>query len=85
MSIAVTDFLTRDQKVNPSGMGPLKNLMFYIHQNFLILVDFILHRLPSQCSENVLFLSLNISCGQDLLQTLSLIKEQERLEREKQH
>ena len=34
-------------------MNQLKNLSFYVHQNFLILIDLIMHRLPPETNDNV--------------------------------
>lgn len=31
----------------------LKNLLFYTHQNFLVLIDVIIHRLPPESSHNI--------------------------------
>ncbi len=31
----------------------LKNLFFYVHQNFLALIDIIIHRLPPESSHNI--------------------------------
>ena len=36
-----------------SELAELKNLFFYVHQNFLIVVDIILHRLPPESSTNI--------------------------------
>ena len=34
-------------------LNQLKNLSFYVHQNFLILIDLIMHRLPPETNDNV--------------------------------
>lgn len=31
----------------------LKNMMFYVHQNFLVLSEIILDRLPKECGKNI--------------------------------
>ena len=40
---------------NVSLLGSTKNLIYYVHQNFLILIEYILSRIPSSI-ESVLFL-----------------------------
>ena len=34
-------------------LSHLKNLFFFTHQNFLVLIDVIIHRLPPESSHNI--------------------------------
>ena len=54
ISISLIDFLMNDITLSVKCIVHLKDITFYVHQNYLILVDFILSRLPSVSSENVL-------------------------------
>jgi hypothetical protein len=43
-----------DESVLPAAiLTNLKNLFFYSHQNFLVLIDVIIHRLPPESSHNI--------------------------------
>eukprot|EP00347_Sterkiella_histriomuscorum_P018948 403343543 len=43
-----------------STLTNLKNLLFYTHQNFLVLIDVIIHRLPPESSHNIWAHSLEL-------------------------
>jgi hypothetical protein len=45
-------------KLDESNLGHMKNLFFTVHQNFLILVDMVLSRLPEEFSNNLWALRL---------------------------
>jgi hypothetical protein len=43
----------QDPNINSEMMVNLKNLLFFTHQNFLVLIDVIINRLPSESSHNI--------------------------------
>ena len=43
----------QQQHLSVTVLTNLKNLLFYTHQNFLVLIDVIIHRLPPESSHNI--------------------------------
>jgi hypothetical protein len=53
MGVHLTCFLVSEVKISTRTQAHLKNMMFYLHQNILILIEFILQRLPTNSTSNV--------------------------------
>ena len=53
ISVAWVQFLAQELKVDKTLHAYFKNLMFYVHQNFLLLIELILQRLPAPSKKNV--------------------------------
>ena len=53
ISVSWIQFLAQELKVDKTLHAYFKNLMFYVHQNFLLLIELILQRLPAPSKKNV--------------------------------
>lgn len=47
------NFLSSESKVNKELYGNLKVLIFYVHQNYLILINLVLQKLPPYNNTNI--------------------------------
>ncbi len=56
LSISLVDYSLNEKEIQKSQeiRIQLKNMMFYVHQNFLLVIHFILHRLPKDSNQNVI-------------------------------
>lgn len=65
----------KEIKQNPLLASSIRNLIYYVHQNFLILIEFVLSRTASSV-ENVIYLLsfYYFSCGSQLYKALCYIR-----------
>ena len=54
IAVTLTEYLKSDPLLSAVCVVPLKNLIFYVHQNYLLLCDFIYRKLPSETVPNVI-------------------------------
>jgi hypothetical protein len=52
-ALALAEYMMSDVRLPAVTITQLKNLVFYIHQNFLLLCDFIYRKLPPETAKNV--------------------------------
>lgn len=53
LAVSLAQFSSRGLDLTPTIEDQLKGLLFYVHQNFLTLVYYALHRLPADYAQNV--------------------------------
>ena len=61
--MTVSNFLSTESLQHQRLSSKLKNLMFYVHQNFLIVIDSTLRRLPPEAANSVWAKRLRIVCS----------------------
>lgn len=63
LTICLMNLIVIESKLNLSNIKLLRSVFFSIHQNFLILIDLISHRLPPETSQNVAYFLILIRYG----------------------
>ncbi len=53
MAVALTQYLTSDPKTSSPHIATLKNLVFYLHQNYLHLCTLLCQKLPPEAVHNI--------------------------------
>jgi len=52
--LSLTDYIMNDAQLSMTFINSIKPLIFYTHQNFILICDFIIHKLPAEACQNVL-------------------------------
>ncbi len=58
MGISVAHFISSEFRIAVNSYHLVKNLLYYIHQNYIIIIDYVLAKLPPENAHNVLFITI---------------------------
>ena len=53
MGISLAHFIGSEFRIGINSHHLVKNLLYYVHQNYIVIIDYVLSRLPAENAHNV--------------------------------